>query len=87
MGNFKYNIGQDCWMVQPGYGFALYRCFIKARIIEENEKGTIVLYRVKLEGMPTETECKESELFDVATRCNDALCAMSNFLHNSSQQK
>lgn len=79
---FRYQIGQDCWMVKPGYGHQLYRCFVQARIVEETSKGVKVIYRVKLEGKPTEVEVEEVQLFDVATRCNDALCFLSSILHN-----
>ena len=82
MQNFKYQIGQDCWMVNPGYGHFLYRCFVQARILEETDKGVKAMYRVKLEDSPREVECEERELFDVATRCNDALCSISMLLRD-----
>ena len=80
--NFKYKIGQDCWMVKPGYGYKLYRCFVNARISEETENGTKMMYRVKLEGKPTEVDVEELHLFDVATRCHDALCFLQSILHS-----
>jgi len=82
MTNFKYQIGQDCWMVKQSYGYCLYRCNIISRISEETESGIKHLYRVKLEGMPNEVEADEQHLFDVATRCNDALCFLQSVLKN-----
>ena len=81
MQNFKYQIGQDCWMVKPGYEPQLFRCFVQARITEETAKGIKAIYRVKLESKQTEIEVEEAHLFDVATRCNDALCFLHSILH------
>lgn len=81
MQKFKYEIGTDCWMVEPGYGKQLFRCHILARIQEETSDGIKTLYRVKLEGRPTETTVQESYLFDVATRCHDALCFLFSILY------
>lgn len=69
-------------MVKPGYGYNLYRCFVQARIVEETSKGVKIMYRVKFDGRPTEVDCEERELFDVQTRCHDALCALSMLLSN-----
>ncbi len=76
----RYKIGQDCWMVKKGYGVQLYRCRIFARIEEETSTGKQQYYRVKLEYNSAETECNEAELFDVDTRCHDALCRLSEIL-------
>ena len=77
----RYKIGQDCWMVKKGYGVQLYRCFVVARVEEETSSGKNQYYRVKLEYNQAETECNEDELFDVETRCHDALCKLSEVLH------
>ena len=80
---FLYKIGQDCWMVQPGYGKELYRVFVKHRIIDENEKGITKRYRVEEHNSNAAfIECEEKHLFDVTTRCNDALCVLYNRLSN-----
>ena len=82
MTKFKYEIGTDCWLVEPGYGHQLFRCHVLARIQEETSEGISVLYRVKLEGRSTETPVPEAHLFDVATRCHDALCFFYSILKN-----
>ena len=69
-------------MVKPGYGNQLFRCFVQSRIIEETPKGIKTIYRVKLDGKPTEVEVEEAHLFDVSTRCHDALCFLHSLLHN-----
>ena len=78
--DFRYAIGTDCWMVKKGYGFQLYRCFIAARILEEESLIVKKIYRVRLEGTPTLVEACEEEIFDTLTGCNDALSAYSDLL-------
>lgn len=82
---FRYKVGQDCWMVDGNYGYGLYRVFIHSRIIEETRLGTHISYRVKIEGSGNETTCLQKNLFDVATRCHDALCALSHVLEKKAK--
>lgn len=78
--DFRYAVGTDCWLVKKGYELQLYRCFIAARILEEESLLVKRIYRVRLEGTPTLIEAYEEELFDTLTSCNDALSAYSDLL-------
>lgn len=78
--DFMYEVGQDVWVVSPGYGRGVYRGFIRSRIVRETSSKKEVSYTVELNdtgGVPP--EFKENEVFDM-TRTHNAMCAVIKFL-------
>ncbi len=78
--DFKYAVGTDCWILRKeSTGPILLRGWISSRILEECDQN-VKSYRVKLEDDHYIIPAYEHEVFDVATRCNDALCKLSSLL-------
>lgn len=78
--DFRYAVGTDCWVVGRGSsGPILSRGHIVSRILEECDQN-VKSYRVKLDDDHSLISAYEHEVFDVATRCNDALCRLSSLL-------
>ena len=77
---FLYKIGEECWLVQKGFGVQIYRCQVTAQILERTEKGEFEKYKIKLNHNSSEIECKKDNLFDVATRSKDAITTLISIL-------
>ena len=78
--DFRYAVGTDCWVVARGSsGPMLSRGHVASRILEECDQN-VKSYRVKLDDDHSLISAYEHELFDVATRCNDALCKLNGLL-------
>ena len=80
---FLYKIGEECWLVQKGFGIQIYRVQVIAQILEKTASGDIEKYRVKVDYNFGETICHKLDLFDVATRSKDALTKLISILSDS----
>lgn len=83
MQDFKYQIGTDCWIIEPGYGYGLYRSNIVARIKEETDSEIKLKYRVKFKDEQLLHDVEERFVFDVATRSHEAVCAVQEMLRKA----
>jgi len=79
MKGFLYDIGQQCWYIESGYGKMLYQGTVLARLTEETSEGVRTLYRVGLKTNMNIVECVEECVFG-NDQAYDALCKLESIL-------